>query len=114
MSGEVITARSGDGFCLNCLGRINPTAVAAEEHQGEFIGAELVRKGYVAGRDVKEPAVKTLNSIVGAMTVDILLNQYTQRQPHVPIFVYENNGQPTMYPENESLESRNSECFVCG
>lgn len=113
MSGEVITARNGDGLCLNCLGRINPTAVAAHEHRGEFIGDELVRRGYVSGREVKEPAVKTLNAILGAMTVDVLLNQYTHRQPHEPILVYENNQTPALYADTESVSSRLQNCFFC-
>ena len=113
MSGEVIIARSGDGLCLHCLGRINPTQIAAEQHKGQFIGNELVRRGYVSGQDVKEPAVKTLNAIVGAMAVDVLLNQYTQRQAHVPVWVYENNGWPCFYPDNGSVLARQKNCFHC-
>lgn len=113
MSGEVITARSGDGFCLNCLGRINPTAVAAEKHQGDFVGAELVRKGYVTGRDVKEPAVKTLNAIIGAIAADALLNQFTERQMPSPIVVYENNGRPTIFSDSESVNGRHLSCYSC-
>lgn len=113
MSGEVIIARSGDGLCLNCLGRISPTAIAADLHQGEFIGDELVRKGYVKGREVKEPAVKTLNAIVGAMAADALLNQYTERQVHNAILVYENNGSATMFSDSESVNGRHLSCFTC-
>ena len=113
MSGEVITARNGDGLCLNCLGRINPTAVAAHEHRGEFVGDELVRRGYVSGHEVKEPAVKTLNAIVGALTVDVLLNQYTYRQSHEPIWVYENNQGPALYADSDSASSRLENCYFC-
>lgn len=114
MSGEVIIARSGDGLCLNCLGRINPTYVAADEHKGLLIGEELVRRGYVAGHEVKEPAVKTLNSTVGALAADMLLNQYTQRQAHVPIWVYENNRQFSIYPDQAlELEVRRDTCYYC-
>jgi len=112
-SGEIIIARYGDGLCLNCLGRINPTKIAAERHQGQFIGDELILRGYVSGQTVKEPAVKTLNAIVGAMAVDLLLNQYTQRQAHVPIWVYENNKQPCIYPDRESVTNRKAGCFNC-
>lgn len=84
----MIVTRSGDSLCLNCLGRINPTLVAAYEYRADTIGKELVNKGYVTGQEVKEPAVKTLNSIVGAMAVDALLNQFTERQRHVPVIVY--------------------------
>lgn len=114
MSGEVIIARSGDGLCLNCLGRINPTYLAAETHKGQPIGEELIRRGYVVGHDVKEPAVKTLNSTVGGLTADMLLNQYTQRQAHVPIWVYENNRQFSIYPDQVALEARNAACYYCG
>ena len=113
MSGEVIIARYGDGLCLNCLGRINPTLVAAEEHREEFVGVELVRRGYVAGRDVKEPAVKTLNSTVGSIAVDVLLNQFTQRQRHFPVWVYENNAQFAIYAELDSVEGRQMDCLFC-
>lgn len=113
MSGEVIVARSGDGLCLNCLGRINPTIVAAEQHKADFLGHELVRRGYVEGPDVKEPAVKTLNAILGALTVDVLVNQYTERQPHVPVLVYENNHQPAFFSDSESVRFREHNCFFC-
>lgn len=114
MSGEVVVARTGDRVCLHCLGRINPTRVAAEEQAGHFIGNELVKRGYVHGQEVKEPAVKTLNAIVGAMAVEVLLNQYTERQPHAPIHVYENNRAMAMYEDTLSVEARNKHCFVCG
>ena len=111
MSGEVITARWGDGFCLSCLGRINPTQVAAETVPG--LGGELARRGYVAGREVKEPAVKTLNAILAARAVDALVNQYTGRQTQAPILVYEDNQMPSMYPDTESLVRRPKDCFHC-
>ncbi len=112
MSGEVILARAGDRLCLNCLGRVSPTKVAAESVDG--LGAELAHRGYVSGRDVKEPAVKTLNAILGAMTVDVLVNQYTQRQELPPILVFENNGLPCIYPDTESVAHRRKDCFHCG
>lgn len=113
MSGEVIIAKNGDHLCLNCLGRINPTYVAAEEQRGQFIGDELIRRGYVAGQEVKEPAVKTLNAIVGAMAVEVLLNQYTQRQAQNPILVFENNQAMSIYPDLESADQRNRDCYFC-
>jgi len=113
-SGEVIVARSGDGICLNCLGRINPTLVAAYEHRADAIGEELVRKGYVTGQEVKEPAVKTLNAILGAMAADTLINQTTLRQAHVPIWIYESNRQFSIYPDQTSLGSRRASCYYCG
>src|SRR5438105_6102492 len=62
MSGEVITARVGDYLCLNCLNRINPIKVASERHPDKTIREELVKRGYVTGEDIKEPAIKTLNT----------------------------------------------------
>lgn len=112
-SGEVIVARSGDGLCLNCLGRINPTLVAAYEHRADKIGAELVNRGYVTGQEVKEPAVKTLNSIVGAMTVDVLVNQFTSRQDHFAVSVFENNRRFAMYSTDEREAARATNCYSC-
>lgn len=87
--------------------------MAADEHKGLLIGEELVRRGYVAGHEVKEPAVKTLNSTVGGLATDMLLNQYTQRQAHVPIWVYENNRQFSIYPDQAALETRRDSCYHC-
>mgnify|MGYP005846305209 CR=1 FL=1 len=113
MSGEVIIARYGDNLCLNCLGRINPIMIAAEQNPESFIAQELVRKGYVAGLEVKDPAVKTLNAILGAMTVDVLVNQFTLRQEHKPIIVYENNDHISIYEETDSVKRRNILCYSC-
>jgi molybdopterin/thiamine biosynthesis adenylyltransferase len=114
MSGETLVVRAGDGYCLHCLGRLDPTRIAAEEHAAGELGRQLVARGYVQGFDVKEPAVKTLNAIVGAMAVEALLNQYTERQPHRPIQVYENNAGMAIYPDTASIEARPRSCFVCG
>lgn len=113
LSGEVIIARYGDGLCLNCLGRINPTAVAAESSRGRLIAEELVRRGYVTGADVKEPAVKTLNAIVGAMTVDVLINQFSWLREHQAITVYSGIPQAAMYEDQESVAHRQKNCYVC-
>ncbi|MGH8498122.1 MAG: hypothetical protein ACRERV_04845 [Methylococcales bacterium] len=75
---------------------------------------ELVGRGYVSGLEIKEPAVKTVNTIVGAMTVEVFLNQYSERQPHTPILVFENNNTMAIYADTLSLESRNTQCFACG
>src|SRR5438105_1250354 len=113
MSGEVITARVGDYLCLNCLHRINPIKVASERHPDEMIREQLVKRGYVTGKDVKEPAVKTLNTSVATMAVEVLINQYTEARRHVPILVYENNGYMGMYEDSESVQQRNKHCFLC-
>ena len=111
MSGEVIIARFGDGLCLNCLGRVSPTQVAASEIP--TLGAELAQRGYISGQEVKEPAVKTLNAMLATLAVESLINQYTERQAHTPILVYENNQQPCIYPDTESIVQRRKDCFYC-
>jgi len=113
MSGEVITARVGDYLCLHCLNRINPIKVASERHPEKTIREALVKRGYVTGQDVKEPAVKTLNTFLATMAVEVLINQYTDVRRHVPILVYENNGSMSMYEDRESVQLRNKHCFLC-
>ncbi len=113
MSGEVITARVGDYLCLHCLHRINPIKVASERHPDTTIREELVKRGYVTGKDVKEPAVKTLNTYIATMAVDMLVNQYTDVHRHVPILVYENNGSMSIYEDRESVQLRSKHCFIC-
>ncbi|MFL5666112.1 MAG: HesA/MoeB/ThiF family protein [Ktedonobacteraceae bacterium] len=113
MSGEVITARVGDYLCLNCLNRINPIKVASERHPDKTIREALVKRGYVTGKDVKEPAVKTLNTSLATMAVEVLVNQYTESSRHVPILVYENNGSMSIYEDRESVQLRNKHCFLC-
>jgi molybdopterin/thiamine biosynthesis adenylyltransferase len=113
MSGEVITARVGDYLCLSCLNRINPMKVASERHPDQAIREALVKRGYVTGKEIKEPAVKTLNTFLATMAVEVLVNQYTEARRHVPILVYENNGSMSMYEDRESVQQRNKHCFLC-
>lgn len=113
MSGEVITVRVGDRLCLNCLKRINPIKVASEIHPEEMIRTELVNRGYVTGKDIKEPAVKTLNTVVATFAVDMLINQFTDFRPHVPVLVYEGNAHMAIYEDHESVQHRNKECYLC-
>lgn len=112
-SGEVIVARSGDGLCLNCLGRINPTQVAAYEHRADTIGEALVSKGYVTGQEVKEPAVKTLNAIIGAVAVDVLINQFSWFKEHQVITVYSGLPQARMCPDIDCVVARPNTCYFC-
>ena len=113
MSGEVITARVGDYLCLQCLNRINPITVAGERHPDATIREALVKRGYVTGHDIKEPAVKTLNTTLATMAVEVLINQYTEAKRHVPVLVYENNSSMSIYEDRESVEHRNKRCFLC-
>lgn len=113
ISGEVITVRMGDKICLKCLKRLNYNEIAKVLSPDENVKVGLVQKGYVSGADVKEPAIKTLNSIMGAILVDVLLNQYLNNQQHHPIIVYENNHVPKIYFDEISVKTKNKECDVC-
>lgn len=110
VSGEVITIRPGDNLCLSCLGRLDPATIARETHFDPHIREQLVTRGYVQGADVKEPAVKTLNSMLANIAVDVLINQFTERQGHRAIWVYENNTGPCIYPDLESIAERARRC----
>lgn len=110
VSGEVITVRPGDELCLSCLGRINPLAVAHKTYFDGGVPDMLEHRGYVAGRDVHEPAVKTLNSIMAAIGTDVLINQYTGRQKHEAIWVYEDNDMKCIYADKESVNNRSENC----
>jgi molybdopterin/thiamine biosynthesis adenylyltransferase len=114
MSGEVILVRMGDAVCLRCLQRVNFNEVAREIHPDKTVREGLVAKGYVRGRDVKEPAVKTLNTHLATLAVDVFINQFTERRRDAVITVYEDNHCPAIYEDMESLEQRNFNCDICG
>ena len=114
VSGEVITVRPGDNLCLSCLGRLDPIRIAAESHPDAAIREGLVRKGYVTGLDVKEPAVKTLNAIVACIASDVLVNHYVDRQKHEPVWVYEDNAAKAIYPDRDSVAFRAKHCLCHG
>ena len=114
MSGEVILVHIGDRVCLNCLKRINYNEVAKVIHPDSNVRVGLINSGYVKGKDIKEPAVKTLNTHLATMAVDVLINQYTERRNDSVILVYEENEFPTIYEDRESLENRSLHCSICG
>lgn len=87
--------------------------VAKELHPDVQVREGLVAKGYVTGRDVKEPAVKTLNTHLATMAVDVLVNQYTERERDAVILVYEDNGFPAVYEDTASVKRRDMSCIVC-
>ena len=100
---------------MNCLKRLNHINIAHERNSaGENISKELEKKGYVEGKNVKEPAVKTLNSILGQLAVNSLVNQYTNRNKNQTITVFENNIVPTIYEDRDSVINRNLVCATCG
>lgn len=113
MSGEVITARMGDRYCLSCLGRINMAMVAAESHPDPIVREQTVTQGYVSGMNVKEPAVKTLNTMVATLAIESLVDQYMGNKRTVPIQVYENNTFRCIYEDHQSAEFRNTQCPFC-
>ncbi|MBQ7593616.1 MAG: ThiF family adenylyltransferase [Synergistaceae bacterium] len=113
MSGEVILIRIGDKVCLTCLRRLKYNEIAKEIHPDKRVREGLVAKGYVTGKNVKEPAVKTLNSHLATMAVDVLINQYTERDRDAIILVYEDNGFPVIYEDKISVENRDLHCSIC-
>ena len=113
MSGEIILIRMGDKVCLTCLKRLKYNEIAKQIHPDKNVREGLVRKGYVQGLDVKEPAVKTLNTHLATLAVDTLVNQYTERQRDVIIRVFEDNFAPVIYEDAESVAERNLSCSIC-
>jgi molybdopterin/thiamine biosynthesis adenylyltransferase len=113
MSGDVILARVGDNLCLNCLRRLNPTKIANETHPDKTVREQLVQRGYVTGSQIKEPAVKTLNTILATMAVDTLINQFTGRQIVPPVLVYEDNQYRAIYEDYQSVNGRIKSCATC-
>ena len=113
MSGETILVRIGDKVCLTCLGRLDYNEIAKEIHPDRRVREGLVAKGYVTGLDVKEPAIKTLNTQLANMAVNVLVNQYTERDRDAVITVYEDNGFPAIYEDTESVKFRDLHCRVC-
>lgn len=114
MSGEVILIRIGDKVCLTCLKRLKFNEIAKQISPDKNVREGLVRKGYVQGLDVKEPAVKTLNTYLATLAVDTLINQYTERQRDVVIRVFEDNFAPVIYEDIYSVRERNLSCNICG
>ena len=112
--GEVILIRIGDRLCLNCLGKIDRKELIYETHPDPNIREAMVQKGYVRGHDVKDPAVKTLNSMVATIATDVLINQYTERQKDQFVIEYENNESPMIYEDVDCIRKRNLECHLCG
>ena len=113
MSGEVILVRMGDRVCLSCLGRVNYDAVARETHPDAQVRDGLVARGYVSGADVHEPAVKTLNTHLATLAVDVLVNQYTGRRRDSHVLVFEDNEGPCIYEDRAAYQMRNLNCAVC-
>ena len=73
----------------------------------------MLFRSYVTGKDIKEPAVKTLNTLVATFAVEMLVNQYTGFREHVPILVYEGNAHISVYEDHESVQRRNKQCDLC-
>ena len=112
--GEVILVRIGDHLCLNCLGKIDKKELIYETHPDPQIREAMVQKGYVRGHEVKDPAVKTLNSMVSTIATDVLINQYTERQKDQFVIEFENNDFPIIYEDVDCIKKRNLKCHICG
>lgn len=113
ISGEVIIVKVGDNYCLSCLNRLNSNEIQKVLSKDVNVREGLINKGYVSGLDVKEPAVKTLNSIMAALTVDKLLNEYTGLRKNNPITVYENNEFLRLINDDLSINKRKLNCYTC-
>lgn len=111
--GEVILIRIGDNLCLNCLGKIDKKELIYETHPDPAIRNQMVQKGYVRGADIKDPAVKTLNSMVSTIATDVLINQYTARQKDQFVIEFENNEAPIIYEDSECIKKRTLNCHIC-
>ena len=103
----------GDGFCLNCLGRIKWANIAAESPPDPEVRSQTLARGYVEGTLIKEPAVKTLNAIIGAQAVECLISQYKDDMKHEPILVYESHSGACLYPDHDSLKMLDIGCASC-
>lgn len=115
MRGEVILIRIGDGFCMHCLGKIDKKELTYERVKDPKIREELIQKNYIRGADIKDPAVKTLNSMVSTIATDVLINQYTERQKDQFVLMYENNENgPMIYEDKDCIKNRDLNCGVCG
>lgn len=114
MRGEVLLIRIGDRMCLNCLGKIDKKELIYETHPDPKIREQMVQKGYVRGADVKDPAVKTLNSMVSTIATDVLINQYTERQKDQFVIEFENNLAPVIYEDVDCVKKRTLSCHICG
>jgi hypothetical protein len=112
-SGVVIIVRLGDRFCLNCLGRIKPATLAVESHPDPEVRAKTLARGYVSGIDVKAPAVKTLNAVIGAVAIENLINQYKEGMIHEPILVYESHRGACLYPDRSTFSLLETGCASC-
>jgi hypothetical protein len=112
-SGEVIVIRLGDHFCLNCLGRIKQAQIAFESHPDPEVRNKILSRGYVSGVEVKEPAVKTLNSVIGAVAIECLINQYKDDIVHEPIIVFESHHGACLYPDRSSFSLLETGCASC-
>jgi molybdopterin/thiamine biosynthesis adenylyltransferase len=113
MRGEIILVRIGNGFCLNCIGKIDKIELQYETSNDEQ-KRQLVQKGYVKGMDVHAPAVKTLNCYVATKAVDVLINQYTRRQKDEFLIIMTNNEQLEFYEDTEAIAHRDTNCIICG
>lgn len=111
ISGEVIKIFPGEKFCLRCLGRVKQINIDYENIKSEEIKEKILKRGYITQH--KDPAVKTLNTILASLAVDSYINEFTNYNRESSILVYENNKIPTIYEDNMSIKNRKKDCFIC-
>ncbi|MDR1051927.1 MAG: ThiF family adenylyltransferase [Deltaproteobacteria bacterium] len=112
-SGEVIAIRLGDGYRLNCLGRIRQADMACESHPEPEVRKKTLALGHVGGALVREPAVKTLNAMVAALAVESLVNQYDENMVREPVVVVESHDGARMCPDKSTFAMLETGCASC-
>lgn len=111
-SGEIVLCLNGAEICLLCTGRVNFAKVAQESHPSQAIRDGIVERGYVSGAKIEEPAVRTLNSIVAALAVDTLVDQYTGRRDRDLIQVYDATKSPVICSGSDTIPPGRG-CYAC-
>lgn len=111
VSGEIIKIFPGDNFCLRCLKRVNQIKIDYEKIDNKEIKEKFISKGYI--KNEKEPAVKTLNSILASLSVDNYINEFTNFTKDISILIYENNKIPLIYEDIISIKNRRKNCLIC-
>ena len=94
--------------CLLCCGEID-RAIAAEELESPEQRAFRRREGYVAGADVPEPAVMSLNGTIGSLAVTEFLALVTGFRPANHYTCYDMVEQ-RVGPRKVTRDAR---CFTC-
>jgi len=105
--GQVIVARPGD-FCLLCAAQID-LEVARQEFESEQEKEFRESLGYGLGRDILDPSVISLNSIIAGLAVTEFLMLVTGlREPNRKVTY---RGMRGVF--RESIDKKRGDCIVC-